>query len=247
MRHLVFYSGGLASWRVAYDLHQQGKDVHLLFTDTYIEDKDLYRFLLEGMQIIYGIDLTFELNQVDKLPEPYEDMRKRKEVLHQISVTVMAACNKINWSGDNGNDVWDVFNNKNYLGNSRIAPCSQVIKQQLAKRIVKGKYDPDDTTLYLGIGWDEIHRASKPKEHWAPYDVVMPLMEEPYYTNDDHIDLLNSLGVRVPRLYGQKFAHNNCGGFCVRGGHGHFANLLANNPALYAYHEERERVNQPTW
>jgi hypothetical protein len=37
------------------------------------------------------------------------------------------------------------------------------------------------------------------------------------------------------------FAHNNCGGFCVRAGQGHFVNLLEKNPALYRYHEEKEQ------
>lgn len=33
----------------------------------------------------------------------------------------------------------------------------------------------------------------------------------------------------------------NCGGFCVRGGQGHFANLLKHNRDLFLYHEQREQ------
>lgn len=241
MRHLVFYSGGLASWRVAYDLHKQGKDTHVLFTDTYLEDRDLYRFILEGFQILYGADLSFELGLIKDLPEPYEDLRRRKEILHQVSITVMASCNKVTWIGDNGQDVWDQFYNAKFLGNSRIAPCSKFIKQELAAAVLKDKYSSDDTVLYLGIGWAEAHRAKAPKANYAPFQVEMPLINEPYYTNEDHIALLDSLGVTVPRLYLQQFSHNNCGGFCVRGGQGHFKNLLEKNPKLYAYHEARER------
>lgn len=49
-RHVVFYSGGIGSWAAArrvVDKHGAGS-VDLLFTDTLIEDEDLYRFLRES-------------------------------------------------------------------------------------------------------------------------------------------------------------------------------------------------------
>lgn len=58
------------------------------------------------------------------------------------------------------------------------------------------------------------------------------------------IDIMKALeaeGIVPPRLYAMGFAHNNCGGFCVRAGQGHFANLLEKNRELYLYHERRER------
>lgn len=47
-------------------------------------------------------------------------------------------------------------------------------------------------------------------------------------------------GIRKPRLYDMGFAHNNCGGFCVRAGQGHFINLLQNKRSLYLFHEQKE-------
>lgn len=59
MKHIVFYSGGIGSWMTANRvIEQYGREnVVLLFTDTLIEDKDLYRFLDEtekdfGIKII---------------------------------------------------------------------------------------------------------------------------------------------------------------------------------------------------
>jgi hypothetical protein len=49
-------------------------------------------------------------------------------------------------------------------------------------------------------------------------------------------------GIRPPRLYEMGFAHNNCGGFCVKAGQGHFANLLRTMPDRYAFHEEKEQA-----
>ena len=41
------------------------------------------------------------------------------------------------------------------------------------------------------------------------------------------------------------FAHNNCGGFCVKAGHVHFATLLREMPQRYLEHEaNEERLRQ---
>lgn len=42
---LVLFSGGIGSWAAAHRTIARGYDVELLFTDTRIEDEDLYRFL----------------------------------------------------------------------------------------------------------------------------------------------------------------------------------------------------------
>lgn len=49
MKHIVFYSGGIGSYFTAKRVIKQhgNKDVILLFTDTLIEDADLYRFIDE--------------------------------------------------------------------------------------------------------------------------------------------------------------------------------------------------------
>ena len=42
---VVMFSGGVASWMAARRIVDEGGDPVLLFTDTLIEDPDLYRFL----------------------------------------------------------------------------------------------------------------------------------------------------------------------------------------------------------
>jgi hypothetical protein len=37
------------------------------------------------------------------------------------------------------------------------------------------------------------------------------------------------------------FSHNNCGGFCIKAGQGHFKLLLEKMPERYAYHERKEQ------
>lgn len=67
------------------------------------------------------------------------------------------------------------------------------------------------------------------------------MCDEPYIDKEDVKANLASVGIELPTLYKLGFAHNNCGGFCVRAGQGHFARLLEQKPELYAYHEDKEQ------
>lgn len=202
-KHIVFYSGGIGSWATAKRvISKHGKEnVLLLFTDTLIEDEDLYRFLDET-----AAEMGAKLVRIE-----------------------------------DGRDPWQVFKEKRFLGNSRIAPCSHELKQKAARDWIEANYQPDECVLYLGIDWTEEHRTKAPVENWKPYRVEFPMCEEPFVTKDEMLAELESLGIEQPRLYKMGFAHNNCGGFCVRAGQGHFANLFKTMPERYKYHEEKEQ------
>lgn len=64
--------------------------------------------------------------------------------------------------------------------------------------------------------------------------------KEPYLDKEQMCQWVESFGIKRPRLYDLGFAHNNCGGFCVKAGLGHFYNLLKMMPERYAYHEQRQ-------
>ena len=201
-KHIVFYSGGIGSWAAAKRvIAKYGKqDVILLFTDTLIEDEDLYRFIQETVSEM-GVEF------------------------HRIA---------------DGRTPFEVYKDVRYLGNSRIAPCSHKLKQEVAEKWIKENFSPDDCVLYLGIDWTEEHRTNAPRKNWHPYKVEFPMCEEPYVTKEEMIAELEKLGIEQPRLYKMGFAHNNCGGFCCRAGQGHFANLLKQMPERFAYYEAKE-------
>lgn len=245
MKHLVFFSGGSASWYVANRVKQQyGKDtLHLLFTDTLIEDNDLYRFIIETAANLF--DNSSErvaqlISRASELPLVHTDMQARKEALEQLRLDTVEELPQFHWLSEQ-RDVWDVFHETRFLGNSRIAPCSAQLKQRMAKRFVKPNFNPEETTLYLGIDWTEEHRTGAPRKNWAPFPVEFPLVDDEPFNKIDIMRELDLQGIEPPRLYALGFAHNNCGGFCVRAGQGHFANLLEKNRELYLYHERRER------
>lgn len=202
MKHIIFYSGGIGSWMTAKRIvEKHGKEnVILLFTDTLIEDEDLYRF----------IDDTVE----------------------EMGVK----CIRIK----DGRTPWQVFKDVRWLGNSRLAQCSHHLKQKTADKWIKENFKPDECILYLGIDWTESHRTVAPVKNWAPYKVEFPMCEEPLMTKDEMLSELNKLGIKTPRLYDLGFSHNNCGGMCVKGGQGHFLNLLRQFPERFEWMENYE-------
>lgn len=140
-----------------------------------------------------------------------------------------------------GRDIWQVFRDDRFLGNTRLANCSKFLKQKPCREWLEANHDPADTTVYVGIDWSESHRLPAIEAGWAPYRVEAPLTEPPYLDRDDMLAALEAAGIQVPRLYRAGFAHNNCGGFCVRGGQAQMELLLREHPDRYAFHEAEEQ------
>lgn len=138
-------------------------------------------------------------------------------------------------------DIWDVFNDKQYIGNTRIAQCSHVLKQDPAAKWVADNTTPDTAILYIGMEWSEPHRIEPNRAKWAPWRVEYPLTEPPIRDKDFWLEEARKAGLEPPRLYELGFSHNNCGGGCVKAGQGQWARVLEVFPERYAYHEERER------
>lgn len=141
-----------------------------------------------------------------------------------------------------GRTPWEVFNDEGMLGNDRADPCSRILKRELLDRWHRANCSPSDTRIYIGISWDEAHRRDAIRRRLHPWHVEFPMCEPPYYTKDELLGRLRAEGIDPPRLYGLGFPHNNCGGFCVKGGHSSFALLLRTMPERYAYHESQEEA-----
>ncbi len=140
-----------------------------------------------------------------------------------------------------GRTPWEVFGDVRFLGNTRVDPCSKILKRQLLRRWLKKHCEPENTTVYLGIDWTEDHRYHRAKRYWKPWRVEAPMVAPPYRDKHQMLDDLEQEGIDPPRLYAMGFPHNNCGGFCIKAGQGHFANLLKMLPERFAYHERKEQ------
>ena len=138
-----------------------------------------------------------------------------------------------------GRDVWEVFNDVSFMGNNRIDPCSRILKRELARKWMEEHHKPEECILYFGIGWDEIHRMDAIKNNWEPYTTSSPLVDNPT-EKKEILATLEGIGIAPPRLYALGFAHNNCGGFCIKTGQGQFIKLLQAFPERYKRHEEEQ-------
>lgn len=212
MNHIVSFSGGKASFAAAARLVEKygPESVTLIFADTLIEDDDLYRFLMKG-----------------------------QDALH---------CELV-WLRD-GRTPWDVFRDRQYIGNSRAAPCSHELKTKQVRKWMEENCDPANTILHLGISWDEQERLTRARKNWGDcreaddlpdkgWVVEAPLCWEPLWTKQDVEKCLIRYCLDQPRLYDYGFAHNNCGGFCVRAGQGQMQALWRAMPERYKWHEEQ--------
>lgn len=138
-----------------------------------------------------------------------------------------------------GRTPWQVFYDERFLGNTRADPCSKILKRQLARKWVEA-HMPDGGIIVLGLDACELQRIPRVQQAWKPYQVVLPLLWSPPMDKDLCRALIRRSGLQEPRLYALGFPHNNCGGFCVKGGQAHFAHLLTTLPDRYAWHEAQE-------
>lgn len=140
-----------------------------------------------------------------------------------------------------GRDPWTVFFDEKFLGNSRIDPCSKILKRRFMRNWMEKNCRPEETIAYIGIDWTEIHRYEKSKKYWEPWRVEAPLCERPFADKKQMIREAAVRGLKPPRMYAMGFSHANCQGACVKAGQGQWALLLKTMPDRYAYHESREQ------
>lgn len=213
--HIIFSSGGTASLAVA-DWVKENRptdNIVMYFTDTLWEHPDCYRMLHEGS---------------DKLQLPL--------LTHSLGL----------------NPVQLMFEKK-MVYNSMIGDCSKILKMGVARDFLKkGKRPPNeewrnrqylknedfvtDATLYFGIGFDEMHREEAITNNWAPFKVIMPLIDHNIWKED----VLNKYDIAKPELYRMGFAHNNCHGRCVKAGQGHYKLLKEQMPDVFQKLMEQE-------
>ena len=143
-----------------------------------------------------------------------------------------------------GRTPWQIFKDVKYLGNSRIDPCSKILKRELLRTYIEKEFSSKRVTIYLGYDWTEIHRLDKAQKYWSPWTVEAPMCNPPYLEKGQMIQELTKEGIKPPLLYELGFPHNNCGGGCIKAGQAHFAHLLKTLPEVYCQWEKNEQEIQ---
>lgn len=137
-----------------------------------------------------------------------------------------------------GRDIWDVFREKRWLGNTKLAHCSWELKTGPARKWIE-QNAPDAQRIIVGIDSTEVHRLPDMIGKWAPYEVAAPLMDRPLLWKPQLIQMLRDRGIKPPRMYELGFGHANCPG-CVKAGIGHWVRLYRVWPERFAYARDQE-------
>ena len=118
-KHVVFYSGGLGSFATALRvIEKYGTDnLTLLFTDTLIEDYDLYRFIIETAGHFFNADKN-KIAELSKralnITLTEENMSQRKDDLERLRLDSNKAIPQLVWLTEH-KDPWDIFFEQKFL------------------------------------------------------------------------------------------------------------------------------------
>jgi len=187
-RHVVMFSGGIGSWAAAKRVAAaHGPDnLSLLFADTKIEDRDLYRFLSVAARNVYQ-NAPMDFVRIAEGRTPWQVFRDNK----MIGNTRADLCSRIlkrevgdRWLAEN----CDPTSTTVYLG----------IDWTEAHRFDNGK-SAGAKHRYARLGW----RAEA------------PLCDPPYIDKRDMLRLARENALQPSRAYAQGFAHDNCGGLRI--------------------------------
>lgn len=138
---------------------------------------------------------------------------------------------------NNGQTPFDVFKEAKLMGNTRVDPCSERIKRIPLNAWLTTNFTPDEAQMHLGIDYTEGHRLVNVRARMAPYVYRSTLVEDERIIPKTYSA---QFGIKPPRLYDWKLGHNNCGGFCVKAGLGHYKALYSAAPERYAQIEAQE-------
>lgn len=212
-RHVIMFSGGIGSWATA----KKVIDTHGQ-TDVTLLFADV-----KGN------------NTSPHLGEDEDTYRFINDAAKQLGVELVTL--------NEGRSIWQVFHDKRFLGNSRLANCSHLLKQKPTKDWLIANCDPSTTTAYVGIDWMESHRLPAVEKAYKSFGftVKAPLCDPPYMDKQQMIAAAKAEGLEPPRAYSMGYPHNNCGGFCVRAGQAQFRLLLTQNRERYLFHEQQEQ------
>jgi len=211
MKHVVMFSGGIGSWATAKRVAEEHGTENLILLFADVKGNN---------------------------PDPHvgED-EDTYRFIHDAAENVGAELVIV----ADGRDIWQVFKDRKFLGNSRQANCSTELKQKPSRKWLNENCDPAETIVYVGIDWTETHRFPAIERHYLPYVAKAPLIEPPYLSKKEMIEWARSEGLTTPRLYDLGFSHNNCGGGCVRAGQAQFKQLLELMPERFARWEQKEK------
>ena len=141
-----------------------------------------------------------------------------------------------------GRTPWQVFRDERFLGNSRVDPCSRILKRELLAKWIEDRFTPENCVQVFGFDWSEGDRFERLQKRFDPWPVDAPLLEPPYLEKRQIVQKARDAGLPISPMYELGFDHDNCGGRCVKAGQAHYAKLFHVLPSVYAEVESEENA-----
>lgn len=193
-----------------------------------------------GLASAYAAHRLIEREGHDGVVLLFADTKYEDEDLYRFMADIERALDHPVTRIADGRDPWQVFRDERFLGNSRVDPCSKILKRQLLNNWMDKK--APEAVRHLGIWWDEKHRLDNLQKRSPKIKWESPLLWQPWATPTMAEAWLLSLGVRRSSSYDLGFTHDNCGGRCIKQGQAGWGLLLATRPARYLECETKEQA-----
>ena len=105
MRRIVNFSGGVGSWAAAKRCAERHgtESMTLLFCDTFMEDNDLYRVLVQSAANVFGLECPAWMADVIAAIPEYEDRDRRaerKSLLRELAARAVMYIPQLVWICD---------------------------------------------------------------------------------------------------------------------------------------------------
>ncbi|WP_454129479.1 hypothetical protein, partial [Kitasatospora aureofaciens] len=152
----------------------------------------------------YGPEVT-TLLIADTLIEDPDLWRFSQDASHYLDVPLVRVAD--------GRNPFQVFHDKQFLGNSRLSPCSLHLKVKPCLEWLTRNADPEHATLYIGIDASAKDRARIPPiaRNWKPWrtEFILCAEGEPELTKEELLEEARNAGIEPPRLYALGYSHKS--------------------------------------
>ena len=149
----------------------------------------------------------------DTLTEPVDNDRFRKEVADYIGLPITKQ--------SDGRDIWQLFDDKGFLGNNRVSICSYKLKVEQGLKFYKQLDEP--FIIYYGFSNNEYKRAQKVTARNPNLNCKFPLLERRIHKDTCIRTIVHEWNICLPEMY-THLHHANCLP-CVRGGKAYWTKI----------------------
>jgi hypothetical protein len=139
---------------------------------------------------------------------------------------------------------WQLFRQQRMIGNNRFPICSVMLKREPLDEWMLGNFEMDHrqsvmwgehATLHVGFDWTEEHRTVAMRQEHPAWTIHAPMQEGEIWDKCRMQKEAEKLGLLISPAYTNGFAHDNCGGGCVRAGISHW---------VHVYHHKRPTYDE---